>query len=1619
MNINPTKPSKGLHLDNHSTEQPKDTYRFALNSMIESKDGEQGILHNEESNYSCSPLPEGFVVLGDKYLEDNTSVVMLKNPTTNREEIGLLRKDNIYQTLINTQVFGFDIAHQIDITYRLRRGNEKVIYWVDGLNNVRNLNLDRLPNYYTQTYKNYLEAGGDSDTYPDEKWDLNSFNLIKTYSSVPYFWDVEVLDYGNIKPGSYNFAIQYLDDDLNPTEWISVSNTVNIYNDSFANPYGNIRGAFNNPDNPYQVFGVANKTIKLKLAGLDTASFPFYRVAIIQATSGTGEITKVLASQQQSTSVGTFIYSGNDTHLEEIDVNEIRFDKEYIRKPQHIEQIENRLVLANGEGSPYNWCEFQQYASKIDTQLVTEKVVLNSVVSPPNIKNAKSSFFYHGYMPGEVYSFGIVYLMRDMTLSPVFHIPGKGEDNLTSNMGVYLSSYTYPDIHNCITNNYWGKDVMENNLVGELVRHHKFPSRREAEIPLVTNTDSTIEYTRYVLKVRFTLKAGQSYPTDIDGDPIVIDYQINFQPTGESVLNYNNVLTISQLGSYIEVYNALEAPLDEIDPPNYGILDPSCELATDYMLPGNEVFDIEYSYEETNDDTVYEVSESEIFGIQFLQVEKPHEDVIGFYIVRNEVTDEDKLVIDNCIVGPNINSKEYRAFTHISPIFSTSVFDEDSVWYFSPESIYKTKHIGFNDLYSQGYFETNPDIPNPVNSSLRFSRATEENGDDAGGDNIEGVYIEDVQAGTSYNAEVHKKRDKDSDGFSLQCAYKNVMYKFFPEYIELGEISDSFLLNAATNKIKNQTNYYNVSIDNKISMAVLNIPYDTDEMQNSNLYNISIPGGNTVIAPGSRLIYATMRRGMYIEGEWVDMPTAYQDFLTRPYYKEHMRPFLFGEDTIINSPEIYNGDVYISGFNFINTVFNQVKVEERRNKTNLWKYIIGAVLIVVGVVASIFSAGSSAALAVIGASMIVAAAGISLISAGLKSDQMIAMWEEHYDKGLLECVNDNAVKGFSTDIHVGDDCIQWFADRASNLYIESRVPFGLRAGLSADIPDFVDGPGPYNDGVFYNYLTEKLTYFDREQGGGRMYRGFATAEFYSCNPDYWRFSKEKSYIHLPVNYDCCTDNTTEKFPTRIWYSEQSFQEERTDNYRSFLVNNYKDIEGENGEITDLYKIGNSLMVVSKEARWQVVPNNQERVSNELTTYIGTGEFLAIPPKKIIDDNLGSAGSQHKWATLKTKYGVFSVNEIENKIHLHSEGLKDISLVGLKSWFENNLSPNITQQFFDLVGEQFPLYNNPANGVGVGYISCYDTRYDRVLFTKRDFNIINATLYVGEMNYTATIPDSEITIVGFNSETQKFHLGKTQGETLVFRENSINKFEEYPKFFQNKSWTISFNLQTNTWISWHSYLPNYYIHNQGSFYSCIFGNYNIWKHNQSNSYQTYYNILYPHIIEYISNSNPLVTRIWEDLRFITIAKRYDSTSLSEYEERKITHNKIILSNNRQCSGVLSMKTKDENPNYYFQQVSNVPGQILIDRNERDWSINQLRDYVVDPSLPFFSYRWQDLQSTYYIDKQVIPTNISYTKNWDELESFRDKYLAIRLIFDNFADVKLSTQFSLETENESER
>lgn len=1800
----------GLNTDTSLVNQPQGTTRFVMTGVNETIDGDLGFIANEESNAPCYTLPAGYIPMGKVYIGNEEQAILLANPNGN-SAIAIADK-NCGLVVIMTdenqdEKLGFSVEHQIDVTFRLRRGCERVLYWVAPKPGIFIIDKE-------EQFKNQSGA-----------WDISKFNLFKTYKKIPEVTDIEIIDGGGIlPPGSYNFSIQYLDEDFNPTEFVTSTETVMIYNAPLTTTYKDIRGA-TKETGAYLDYSNSNKAIKITIDPntLDT-SFPFYRLAITEANTGSGEISDTKFTAEIATKNNVFTYTGSNYESSGTQA-EITMFNQIIEKATSIEQIENRLVLGNVEGKQINFCNLQKYASKITTDLVTRPIVLSSLVDG-NPKEPAANYNQVGYMPGEIYSAGIVYIFEDNTLSPVYHIPGKAANVTSSHVyspgpNVYPMSNVnnscedtqYIDNDTCASGDYWGKDFEGNSLNGTVVRHHRFPLRTDLNIPFIEKVEGTSS-TSFVKRIQveitstnfnkgpeqvpnqlslptlcetdttsplydeactsvyfppFSLELGyvqDSVPHSFNYSIDPVEWALGYQEPLPSSINKTLVSsTIMGTTITLDPTNFFERKEDGTTTLLTGTT--SGGVFTSNVSPKGIVYKI--SFVESTEDYEDEIVSSQLFGLKFSNIQVPNisdtngQKVIGYYIVRNERKEAEKTILDSGVLTSTLTNKNFVSHGLLFPaLLNTSSVKKDIVSLINPE--FKFNNADYTSLTSviqQGKFTPHKTIKSRTK-------------------------VQDVLDGSGYVAGKHKDGERDEDGLSLHIKTRDVYTNYIAEdsftLSGLTDIKEVFYLNALEDKIildkdDKPVDVFNLACDNKVGVISLNQDFGSS-------ITTSLP-------------YVYLYRAN---------SNPYSNFRLDPYYKENKNPVYFGNNTV-STTEVFNGDSYITSMKYVNSIFYDNRIKQRAGKTSAWNYIAGAILIVVAVVLQLIPGVGTAAgiaLASVGAALI--GASTALILSGIKQDAWNRAYNQLYKEGLRETITDeymqnDIVTGYAAGFkkNPSDDEIQWLGD-AVNLWFESSVNMSLRHGATDNTPDFINAPANVEQGTSYpenereyfgirsvssteipptnsldSHMVKKLTKLNAERKGGKEYLGLALAEMYLLNPDYKRRNKQKTFSHLPLEYDCCSD-CVEKFPHRFHWSEQAFQEELTDNFRAFLPNNYKDLEGETGAITDIFRMQNNLYVHTEEGLWHCPQSFQERVTSDVISFIGTGEYFSIPPRKIVDDANSSAGNKHKWGRTKTKFGVLFPSHKEKKWYIFDgQNLKPISDNGMFSHFKKEMVFAIDEQSFSTSGVNYSYMNNPSNPIGVGYLSTYDTAKERLIVTKKDFSInlpldsgfivcegggnpvvitnaqsiINTKAtqgwsYVGledcalkfkkvttgtetvtrevttyhppvtttqllpgcapymirlpfnfsnisperyefewgyydcngvrivtgsggvdgftgpeplvldttiEVNscsntlfrktlspvtFESIIPQELLAGAIYNpvldcnqvieTTTPGYYTTETVTETVptntVVYSTEVGNAVPLDSVLVNNSWTMSYSLKTQNWVGAHPYLPSFYMHSQEKLYSWKSGT-SIYKHNIEGSYQTFYGTYYPFIIEYVDNPNPLSSKIYDWVLFQTEAKKFDPVKKEYIDQRNVTFNKALFYNTEQISGVLTMVPKhNDSANYLLEQTKNLSatsGQIPLDRNERDWTVNDMRDLRIDYTKPMFIKNIVDLQSNYYIDKIVNPASIDTNKDWTQLQSFRDKFLVVRLIFDTFADTRLIFNFSAIDKKISER
>ncbi len=195
----------GLNLDLTVNQIPKGTLTYALNASLENFDASSVNYQNEPGNELCLNFPEGYQLIGEHSIyEKNKHIFFLANPVTGGSEIGYMdNNDCVYHTLVNAACLNFNINYPIHKAVHKITNCTTEIYWTDGFNARRYLDIDNVP---------YVESATSEPC--DERFtndlDCNAIKLQPNFS-IPQLEIIGVNNGGDLIAGTYQFAVQYSD----------------------------------------------------------------------------------------------------------------------------------------------------------------------------------------------------------------------------------------------------------------------------------------------------------------------------------------------------------------------------------------------------------------------------------------------------------------------------------------------------------------------------------------------------------------------------------------------------------------------------------------------------------------------------------------------------------------------------------------------------------------------------------------------------------------------------------------------------------------------------------------------------------------------------------------------------------------------------------------------------------------------------------------------------------------------------------------------------------------------------------------------------------------------------------------------------------------------------------------------------------------------------------------------------------------------------------------------------------------------------------------------------------------------------------------------------------------
>lgn len=440
------------------------------------------------------------------------------------------------------------------------------------------------------------------------------------------------------------------------------------------------------------------------------------------------------------------------------------------------------------------------------------------------------------------------------------------------------------------------------------------------------------------------------------------------------------------------------------------------------------------------------------------------------------------------------------------------------------------------------------------------------------------------------------------------------------------------------------------------------------------------------------------------------------------------------------------------------------------------------------------------------------------------------------------------------------------------------------------------------------------------------------------------------------NYD--PDASEECFvfrPNRVIYSLPQNLENEKDYWRVFLPNNYRDFKSRITTIKPINKNG-AIILFENEAPVQFLGVDQLQTDAGTKITIGDGGLFSQPMQNIVNTDMpyeyGSC--QNRLGVINTSFGLFWISQNQGKIFHLQQGVKEISMYNMKWWFTEFLPYKLTAQF-----PNFELKDNPVAGIGCQAI--YDNKNQIVYFCKKDWQV--------KQNISDTI-----TYIGGD-------------DFLVNNILPIKLGDE--RYFEDASWTVSFDPKTSSWISYHDWHPDLLMPSKDSFLSIL--NESIWKHNnRCDSYCNFYGVDYPFEIEF-TTVTPQQVNTLRSIEYFMEVYVYENNCYDRFHVLDFNFDEAVIYNTEQCSGLLKLNLNPKNnaPEILtYPQVNPTDIQILYSKEEQRYRFNQFWDITSDRG-EFNSAAERVIFNTEpngYI-RTLNPNNLNYDKFELERKKFR--------------------------------
>ena len=352
--------------------------------------------------------------------------------------------------------------------------------------------------------------------------------LFRNLNLIPRIQFMSVDYFGQLKGGNYTFYVKFADNDFNKTDVVCESGQISVFNGTLSSPR-TIMGTLQDER--------TDKSISIRINNIDTSFQKVYLYYTRETSDINGaRITETAMIKEPYDIKNSYldITVNGFEEVQEINEEELNIKYLYVDRVKTQAQNQGMLFFGNVEMTTVEPRDFQALSLYINVELTRKEESIGYIDTSYNSKstddseqteyyNPQNIYYNLGYWPDEMYRLGIVYIMRDDSLSEVFNLRGIKFDGLNQSNISTDGSISYSE---------WWTGVQTTNEKGEIIYIRKTDANGN---PLIKITD----------------EKNEIYGT-------WDDVSINYIPKDDFILNgqhLDNIMGVFKLPKNLQIYD--------------------------------------------------------------------------------------------------------------------------------------------------------------------------------------------------------------------------------------------------------------------------------------------------------------------------------------------------------------------------------------------------------------------------------------------------------------------------------------------------------------------------------------------------------------------------------------------------------------------------------------------------------------------------------------------------------------------------------------------------------------------------------------------------------------------------------------------------------------------------------------------------------------------------------------------------------------------------------------------------------------------------------------------------------------------------------------------------------